>query len=344
MYDANPFRQYNLIQERQSKHAQTPFSHQHRALAQIQQWFASAPKSNAGGIVVLPTGGGKTFTAIRFLCTSVIANGYKILWLAHTHHLLDQAFIAFEKSVGTIPEPKMSLTARVVSGTPPHDHIRNVESTDDVVVATLQTIRLAFLDRHPRLMAFLEAAGDRLCVVFDEAHHSPAPSYRKLLKAMRADHAPEMILIGLTATPTHTDLKKIGWLKELFPQGIIHQSKARDLLADGILARPNFEKIPTKFSPDFDEIEYVKWVDTYRDLPEDVIEALALNRERNALIAKHYVENRERYGRTIIFAERWFQCEQIASFLERSDVRVGSVYSRADAQPSTVEAAECTDG
>ncbi len=338
MYDANPLRQYNLIKERQSQRAQTPFSHQHRALSQIQQWFASAPKSNAGGIVVLPTGGGKTFTAVRFLCTSVIAKGYKILWLAHTHHLLDQAFVAFEKSVGTIPEPKMSLCARVVSGTPPHDHIRRVEPTDDVVVATLQTITLAFQNDHPQLIAFLRAAGDRLCVVFDEAHHSPAPSYRKLLKAMRADHAPQMILIGLTATPTYSDPKKIGWLRELFPQGIIHQSKARDLLADGILARPSFEKISTKVSPEFDEIEYMKWVDTYRDLPEDIIEALASNRERNALIANHYVENREKYGRTIIFAERWFQCEQISSFLERNNVRVGSVYSRADAQPSTVEA------
>lgn len=331
---ANPFIQYNLIQARQSGYVQTPFSHQNQALDKIQRWFDSGPESNKGGIVVLPTGGGKTFTAIRFLCTSVIAKGYKVLWMAHTHHLLDQAFTAFEKSVGTIPEPKTSLSTRVVSGTPPHHPVHRVEPTDDVVVATLQTTTLAFQQSHPALRAFLKAAGDRLCVVFDEAHHAPAPSYRKLLKALKSDHA-KMILIGLTATPTYSNEKKQGWLKELFPQGIIHQSPARELLADGILARPNFEKIPTNFEPDFDEREYLKWVDTYRDLPEDIIGSLAENKDRNAMIAEHYVKNREKFGKTIIFAERWHQCEQIASFLKRQGVRVDSVYSRVDGSLST---------
>src|SRR2546426_4233581 len=39
------------------------------ALVKLQRWFHDVPRtSEAGGIVVLPTGGGKTFTATRFLC------------------------------------------------------------------------------------------------------------------------------------------------------------------------------------------------------------------------------------------------------------------------------------
>lgn len=166
-----PYHEYNLIQCRKES-PQTPFSHQHQALRDFKNWFESAPTSNTGGIVVLPTGGGKTFTAIRFLCTSVLAKGYKILWLAHTHHLLDQAFEAFEKSVGMIPEPRATLSTRVVSGTPGHHPVHRIEPTDDVVAATLQTVTLAFRERHPALIAFLKAAADRLCVVFDEAHHA----------------------------------------------------------------------------------------------------------------------------------------------------------------------------
>jgi len=257
--------------------------------------------------------------------------------MAHTHHLLDQAFEAIQQDVGSIPEPRTSLATRVVSGTPGHDSPRDIEPTDDVVVATLQTITRAYQERQPHLLGFLRGAKDRLCVVFDEAHHAPAPSYRKLLKALKADHA-EMILLGLTATPTNSDERKAGWLKDLFPQGIIHQSKAGDLLADKILARPHFEKIPTTFEPDFDDREYLKWVDTYRDLPEDIIKSLAESRERNALIADQYVKNRERYGKTIIFAERWFQCEQIANFLKRDGVRADSIYSKVDASLPTPEA------
>jgi len=332
-----PFREYDLKQARQSGSTVIPFSHQNVALGRINEWFAKAPRPGAGGIVVLPTGGGKTFTAIRFLCSSAIAKGYKVLWLAHTHHLLDQAFLAFERSVGTIPGPKATLSARVVSGTFGHQPVHKIEPTDDVVVATLQTTALAYQERHHRLLAFLESAGDKLCVVFDEAHHAPAPGYRRLLAALKADHA-EMVLIGLTATPTNGNPRKVGWLKELFPQGIIHQSQAAALIADGVLARPNFERIPTEVTPEFDQDDYERWVDTYRDLPESIIESLAKNRERNALIAEHYASNRDRYGRTIIFAERWYQCEQIESFLKARGIRADSVFSKIDASPATVEA------
>ncbi len=338
MLENRAFVKYDLAKARQSGPFRMPFGYQSDALNDIRtKLFEPPSKADAGGIVVLPTGGGKTFTASRFLCSTAIPAGYKVLWLAHTHHLLDQAFSAFGQSVGTIREPKMSLSARVVSGTPGHNHVHQIEKTDDVVVATLQTITAAYADRDrfpTSFKAFLDAAGDRLCVVFDEAHHAPAPSYRRLLRSLRADHA-EMILIGLTATP-NLPSKKVGWLRELFPRGIIHQSTATTLLADGVLARPSFEKIPTAFSPEFDEREYQGWVETYRDLPEHIIESLAENRERNALIAGQYAGKREVYGRTIIFAERWYQCEAIATFLrEKHGVRADSVYSKVDGGAST---------
>ena len=335
MATSQPHVVHNAIRARQVP-ARAAFTHQGQALEKLKKWFVTTPRSEAGGILVLPTGGGKTFTAIRFLCATIIPKGYKVLWLAHTHHLLDQAFEAFGQDVGSIPEPFTSLSTRVVSGTPGHHSPRNIEPTDDVIVATLQTATRAYEERQGNFLNFLRAAGPRLCVVFDEAHHAPAPSYRRLLKALKADHS-EMILLGLTATPVYQDERKQGWLKELFPQGIVHQAKAEDLLADRILARPSFEKIPTNFEPEFDEREYQRWVETFRDLPENIIADLAKNRERNALIAKHYVANRERYGKTIIFAERWGQCEQIESFLARDGVRAGSVYSHVDASHSTPE-------
>ena len=335
METSPPFLIHNVIRARQVP-ARAAFNHQGQALDKLKRWFTSIPRSESGGILVLPTGGGKTFTAIRFLCSTIIPKNYKVLWLAHTHHLLDQAFEAFGKDVGSIPEPFTSLSTRIVSGTPGHHSPRHIEPKDDVVVATLQTATRAYQERQGNFLDFLRAAGPRLCVVFDEAHHAPAPSYRKLLKALRADHA-EMILLGLTATPVYQDERKQGWLKELFPQGIVYQAKAAELLADKILARPSFEKIPTNFEPEFDDREYQRWVETYRDLPENIIAGLAKNRERNALIAAHYVANRERYGKTIIFAERWYQCEQIANFLEREGVRAGSVYSQVDASLGTPE-------
>jgi superfamily II DNA or RNA helicase len=54
-----------------------------------------------------------------------------------------------------------------------------------VVVCTLPSAGRALRENHPALEAFLGAAGDRLAVVFDEAHHAPAPTYVRLLQELR---------------------------------------------------------------------------------------------------------------------------------------------------------------
>ncbi len=331
------FRKYDLVKARKHPSHKSPAGHQNRALAKLDRWYDSKPSPDAGGILVLPTGGGKTFTVIRFLCHGPISDGYKILWLAHTHHLLEQAFEEFGESVSLIAEPTRELTTRVVSGTPGHYPIHRIRPSDDVLVGTLQTISNGYKNRHPALMKFLDAAEGKLCVVFDEAHHSPAPSYRRLVFDLR-ERCGEMLLLGLTATPTRTEEDKRGWLIKLFPQGIVHQVTPQRLMALGILAKPILEEPRTSYTPEFDEREYRTWVGMHRELPEHIITQLALNQERNLYIANYYVQHKEKYGKTLIFADRWYQCEQLSEFLRSRGVRTGAMYSHVDADPGSVEA------
>ena len=153
-------------------------AHQKAAQEKIRKWYKSKPDGPRGGILVLPTGGGKTFTALHFICRTPLSEGYKILWLAHTRHLLEQASSYFTDLAGRIEAPKDRLTVRVVSGTPEHFPIHKIEPADDVVICSLQTAANGVKNDHPRLDDFIKAAGDKLFVVFDEAHHAPAPSYR----------------------------------------------------------------------------------------------------------------------------------------------------------------------
>ncbi|MEI7768440.1 MAG: DNA gyrase C-terminal beta-propeller domain-containing protein [Chloroflexales bacterium] len=334
--------EYDLTVARRHPREKQPAAHQREALEQLSKRFAGRARPYDGGILVLPTGGGKTFTAIRFLCTAPLSQGWKVLWLAHTHHLLEQAFTSIASEVGLIAEPKSKLSVRVVSGTPGHNAAHQIAPTDDVVIGTLQTIAGAKKRNLAQLTAWLAAAGERLLVVFDEAHHAPAYSYRTLIKSLR-DANPGMYLLGLTATPTYSDERRSGFLNDLFPQRFIYQVATQKLMAQSILAQPVFEDHRTDFTVDFDEREYQKWIGTYRDLPEDLITKLAASKERNAYIAQSYVQNRERYGKTIIFADRWFQCEQICAFLRGPDahkpiVRAGAIYTHIDADPGTPEA------
>lgn len=330
------YREYDVADARRRGGAQTPAPHQGLALQALDRWYRSDSAEPRGGILVLPTGGGKTFTAGHFLCRDPLSEGYKVLWLAHTHHLLEQAFGGFERLVGLVAEPRAGLNVRVVSGTIGHFPVHAVRPTDDVLIGSVQTIGNALENGHERLAKFLDGAGGKLCVVFDEAHHAPAPSYRRLIQGLR-DRCPKLHLLGLTATPTHGEVKKRGWLTRLFPQGIVYQVDPQALMAAGVLARPVLEEARTDFEPTFDEREYEQWVGTNRDLPEDVIDTLAASRERNDRIVGHYVANRTRYGKTIIFADRWPQCEYLREALRKRGVRADAIYSHVDANPGSVE-------
>lgn len=340
------YREYDLADARRRKVAKSPFPHQEEALQKLGKWYKSAPTEPRGGILVLPTGGGKTFTACHFICRNPLSDGFKVLWLAHTHHLLEQAYFSYcprtsnqsdNGLVGLIAEPKAELRVRVVSGTIGHFPVHSIQPSDDVVVSSLQTICNAVNNRHQQLDQFLDCAKGRLFVVFDEAHHSPAPSYRSLMLTLR-ERCPQMHLLGLTATPTHTEEKKRGWLHKLFPQGMIYQVAPRTLMADRILARPVLEEAQTAFDANFDEREYENWVGTNRDLPDTIITSLASNQKRNEYIANCYVSQRERYGKTLIFADRWEQCEQLSVALEDRGVKAGAIYSHVGANPGSAEA------
>jgi len=338
------YREFDLKKVQPSH--KVPANHQHEALAKLKEWFKKQYSEPAGGILALPTGGGKTFTASRFLCSSLsldsydgpVSKGYKVLWLAHTKHLLEQAFYSFEPEVGRISEQKQQLNVRVVS--PGHQPVHSIKPSDDVVIITLQTLRGAYNRQDTQLEPFLNSAADKLFVVFDEAHHSPAYSYRKLMLDLRERFCNKMWLLGLTATPTYTDESRRGWLRELFPQEVIYPKNAEGfidrLIGDGILAKPKFEEHPTNLEVEFDEQEYKKWVNTYKDLPEDIIKKLAENEERNQFIADTYVKHKERYKKTIIFADRWYQCEALCKFLQNRGVKAGTIYTRVEKSSSTV--------
>lgn len=325
--DPSPFfAEYDLNTRRKQPSVKQLHSHQKSAFDKMEKWFTNRPQPHAGGVLVLPTGGGKTLTATRFLCSTVFSAGYKVIWLAHTHHLLEQAFHSFKDSLHTILEPREKLNARVVSGTIGHFPLHQIKPTDDLLVITLQTMSNAYEQQHPDLLRFLQSTEGRLFIVFDEAHHAPAPSYRKLIVSLREKYA-DMYLLGLTATPTYGDESKEGWFNKLFPQKILYQISLDNLIAQKFLAKPEYISIPTDIEPDFDDRKYQAWIESQNEIPEEIINQLAKNQERNALIANAYANEKDVFGKTIIFADRWYQCEQLKEFLQQRNINAEAIYS-----------------
>lgn len=340
------YRKYDLFECRDQKSELDPAIHQNEALTNLRKWFKIKHKPS-GGILALPTGAGKTFVAVRFLCEGPLSKGYKVLWLAHTHHLLEQAFFTFgpkyedSKSgyeVGLIGGDKEELKVRVVSGAKNNFPPKQIKNDDDVIIGTLQTIREAYNNELKQFMNFLDSS-DKLFVVFDEAHHAIAPSYRRLIFDLRKRY-PDMRLLGLTATPTASNENKEIILRKVFPQSVIADATIKELMSQEILARPQFEKIETNIDTKFDFGDYQRWSNTYSDLPQKIIKNLAENDKRNKIIAQSYVKNKEKFGKTIIFTDRWYQCVTMCRYLRDRGVNADVMFTMVDRNLGTAGTAQ----
>ena len=96
----------------------TPYEHQKKAMEALDKMNQEASYST---LVVLPTGGGKTYTASMWLLKNAIDKRKKILWIAHRQMLLDQAAESFQKFAYTEVVPHISsFCFRIVSGASSH--------------------------------------------------------------------------------------------------------------------------------------------------------------------------------------------------------------------------------
>ena len=128
--------------------------------------------SSYSTLVVLPTGGGKTYTAATWLMRAALDRGKKVLWMAHRHLLLDQAAASFQQYAYADVIPHAGpIQYRVVSGAANHDRVANIEPEDNLLIISKDSIA-----RNPSCLDnWLEGTQELYCIV-DEAHHSTAKS------------------------------------------------------------------------------------------------------------------------------------------------------------------------
>lgn len=72
--------------------------HQQNAVDALSEYFLlDKDMSDRNGLVVMPTGSGKTYTAVNWLLSEGVAKGYRIVWLVHRQELVEQTFQEFRK-------------------------------------------------------------------------------------------------------------------------------------------------------------------------------------------------------------------------------------------------------
>jgi len=196
------------------------WSHTNDAIEKIVKSFVK--KNTSRFLLVLPTGGGKTLTAIRAINELINCNQLNVkrraLWVVHTKALRIQA-------------EKVINLAENISTYKFNDNLSQILEVR-MIKRGAQTLYGSHIDEY------------RLIIV-DEAHHSEAASYQSFFRN-------DMGVLGLTATPTRNDGRELKFDDDLY-----YSISFRELVKRGVLIKPKIISINTNITINTRDLRFI---------------------------------------------------------------------------------------
>lgn len=322
--------------------------HQQEAVEALEKYFCmknDAPDRN--GLLIMPTGSGKTYTSVKWLMQDAVSRGYRVVWLVHRQELVDQAYKEFVAQAPTLKGTGIKkIRVLPVSGI--HMHM-STASRADVYVCSIASVANKYGYRFIERM--IGAQGKRkLVIVIDEAHHAIASNYQKVIRRMTALN-PNRVLLGLTATPKRMQDAEQRKLQKMFnvddnlikkkgKNGFVYEVTMAQLLASGFLAKPIPERVETKIVGDvtFDITDKDReFFAQFGELSERLMDEIARNSARNKVILEKYLQNAERYGKTIVFAINQNHARTLYEDFKKAGVSVDYVVSSKADKIETIQ-------
>lgn len=222
------------------------------------------------------TGTGKTVTAVM----DAKRCGGRVLFVAHTMELVNQAYSTFRNLWDTVSVGKFA------------DSVKDTDS--HVICGSIQSVAL-------NLELFQDNDFDY--IIIDEAHHASADTYQKVLAYFK----PKFTL-GLTATPERADDTNI---LEIF-KNTAHKLDIQTAVEIGALVPVRCIRIHTNI--DMTKVRFNSVQYNIRDLDDKIFVP-----ERNKLIVDtwlSYVKNK----RTVVFCASVKHAEQIARLFQDAGI------------------------
>lgn len=254
--------------------------------------------------ITVATGGGKTRIANDWIWEHALKAKKRVLWITKDWRLLGQA-------AADLCQRRRGAMAKIgyVGG---GQELAALDHTPhaSVVYTTIHT----WLKRKER--DFRDVPFD--AVVIDEAHWGEGKrSFGSLLKTYRQT----TVFIELTATPRTGTRSTLVQPQYDYPK----------LAEMGVLARPIFEdpvQTRTKWSPERRS--------AHSDIDLRSLSKLAKKEARNRLIADTYVNGRDRFGKTLIFACNIQHAERIHALLVSPDRGMTAALVHSQMSPETL--------
>lgn len=259
----------------------------------------SAPEGKNRALLSLPTGAGKTRTAVEALLgwwDRNESNRY-ILWIAQSDELCEQAIEAFREVWVDCGGKGTRKILRLYRCWGDYNALPEAYG-DGVVVASIQKLyEIISTDTGSELLS--DFADDVCAIVVDEAHHAVASSYTAVMETFgitfgRAPATP-IPLIGLSATPyrsadreENTRLARRFYSQLLVPS-LLGDEPIKTLRERGILARVDHRVLETGRQFELNEAEEQRYRQMGQ-LPDSFLRKVGEDPRRNAFLLKALLE------------------------------------------------------
>jgi DNA repair protein RadD len=295
------------------------FKHQREAIKELKI------KINSNGKKVLlhmPTGSGKTRTAIDFTCSHLRQNEpTTTIWLAHTEELCEQAFQEFSSAWDILGNREIEVVR--YWGNSQID-LKTIK--DGFIVCGLSKLYSLLTQDSSTISIIAQKCS---LVIMDEAHMAIAPTFKLNLNTLISFGAS---LIGLSATPGRTyndpyrDIELANFFNKqkvtlkvegfnnpvdyLIDQGYLAKIKNKNLLYESGIKLTN------------NDLEYLN---NNFVLPDHFLKKLSNDQKRNILIIQKIEELFKAHKRIIVFALSVEHSNLIATCLKASGVNAFSL-------------------
>ena len=223
-----------------------------------------------------------------------------VCWLAQNAELLEQAADEFENAWKYLGNRNVEIFRFWGNRSPDL-----MGAHDGVIIAGLG--KMSSLDsRDPQTLLRL---ADRVSLtIIDEAHQAIAPTYKVVLTALYSKR-PANALLGLTATPgrTWSDIDEDTKLSDYFDGMKVtlevegYSDPVTFLIDQGYLARPMFKQLNSEAGLKLSKSD-VEELSTSIDVPENLLDKLGGDTQRNLKIVSAIEDLSTRHKRIIVFA------------------------------------------
>jgi DNA repair protein RadD len=311
--------------EREVRSGYPLFDHQRRAVADC---IAELHGAHHRAMLHMPTGAGKTRTAMNVIAEQLRRNEPSlVVWLAYSEELCEQAASEFEEAWSHLGNRSLAVYRWWGA--------RSVELEDALDGLVVLSLPKAF-QRGQRFHQFLPVLSDRSSlVVFDEAHQATAPTFRFVLERL-VDRHPDTPLLGLTATPGRTwnDPDVDAELASLFARRKVtlqidgYDNPVDYLINEGYLADPTFDRIEHA-GVNLTEDE-LKLLNQSLDIPDDILQRLASDEQRNLLIMERVEKLSRRHQRIIVFAATVEHAHLLATITRARGIDAAAITGATD--------------